>query len=102
MSNEHMLKVGGSVIYHDEVGNPHVALITALHCVEDERKEYPLEDVGCINVLWVSDDPNMTDNYGRQILRESSVCHAKCGYAAHGRYYRFEDEEPNIVKNSAT
>lgn len=78
--------LGGTVVYCDPVGHDHGALITAVW-----------SDT-CINVVFVSGDPNKGDTYGRQIERETSVTHASCPGQAHGRYWRFEDEPRNPVK----
>lgn len=80
------LKVGDSVVYHDTVGHPHNALVTAGW---GDGAYNP-----CINILYVSDDANKTDNYGRQIERESSVSHVSQQRGAFGRYWRWSDETP--------
>jgi hypothetical protein len=83
MAEERKPVPGDAVVYHDEVGSPHSALCTT--------------DWGmCINVLFVSADNAKTDQYGRQIERQSSVSHAK--HAAHGRYWRWPDEVANQYK----
>jgi hypothetical protein len=84
-----MLKVGGHVIFHDSVGVPHSALVTAIH----GNIMHP-----CINLVFVRSE-EYTDEYGRQIHRESSVVH-KSSQEAHGNYYRLENERPNPVARS--
>lgn len=54
-------KAGGVVIFTDENRIDHNALVTDVHGEH------------CINLLYVSTDPNKNDSYGRQIERKSSV-----------------------------
>ena len=70
------------VIWHDSVGKPHNALVTAVW------------SQNCINVVFVSDDANKQDNYGRQIERATS-CNYKTQMNVHGFYWRFVEDEPN-------
>ena len=81
------------VIYHDEKGKPHKALVT---CVFDQPNKAAddLSDLPCINVVYVSDDESRGDSYGRQIVRETSQVH-KTSMATHGHYWRFPWEEAN-------
>ena len=79
------LKVGAAVVYHDEHGNPHNALLTS---VWGKR-----EDAPAVNLVFVSGDEAEHDNYGRQTKRESSVTHVS-RTNVHGRYWRFADETP--------
>jgi hypothetical protein len=74
--------VGDFVIWHDAVGTPHNAVVTAVWGPK------------CVNVVFVSKDESRTDNYGRQIERATSCVH-KSMMALHGFYWRFTDEEPN-------
>jgi len=74
--------VGDVVVWHDSVGTPHKALITAVWSKT------------CINVVFVSTDENKQDSFGRQIERATS-CQYKTLSPVHGFYWRFEDEEPN-------
>ena len=85
-------RVRDSVIYHDEHGIPHNALLT---CVFDQAKaEDDLTDLPCVNLVYVTEDEDRGDSYGRQILRETSQVH-KTSMHTHGHYWRFEWEEPN-------
>lgn len=107
-------RVRDSVIYHDSKGNPHNALLT---CVFDQFKSttdkdgnfvekdgvivdepmYARDDLTslpCVNLVYVTEDKDRGDSYGRQILRETSQVH-KTSMPAHGHYWRFEWEEPN-------
>ncbi len=57
------VKIGDSVKFIDAMRNKHHALVTA---VWSEH---------CINLVFVSEDENRTDQYGRQIERHTSVIH---------------------------
>lgn len=87
MSERKKPQVGDAVVYHDEHGKPHNSLLTCVH-----------SDF-MVNLLRVADDAAMQDNYGRQIVRESSV--PMKGYpfgeggvesCVHGRYARYPEE----------
>jgi hypothetical protein len=77
------LNIGDSVIYVDEHGQEHCALVTVLH--EGFAQSYGGE-VGC-NLVYVSGDAEKSDPYGRQIDRATSVVH-QSGQPAHGRFWR--------------
>lgn len=82
--------IGTAVIYCDERGVDHNGLIT--ECWGDPKTSGT--DYGpCVNLLHLSSDPNKRDQYGRQIERPSSVSHVGCPGTAHGRYWRYADEE---------
>lgn len=81
MAEDRPAEVGQHVIYVDELGVDHDALVTVVH------------GVSCVNLLYVSSDSSKQDQYGRQIERPSSVSRMAIGQTAHGRYYRFTDEE---------
>ena len=50
----------------------------------------------CINIAFMAPDPNREDSYGRQVDRScTSVPHGS-DQRAHGFYWRWEDEEPNV------
>lgn len=72
-------QVGESVIYVDEYGHPHFALVSA-------NWGGTTSDAAAINLLYVSLDETKRDPYGRQIERMSSVVPGHV-QAAHGRYY---------------
>lgn len=59
-------KIGEAVIYVDEYKREHFALLTAVH----GSGEKP-----CVNLVYVSSDPNKHDTYGRQVERFSSCVH---------------------------
>lgn len=75
---EEVLQVGDVVIYKDEVGVDHNALVTVVHGNTSQS---------CINVVYLSDDPAKRDPNGRQIERASSVQRKMEGVTAHGRYF---------------
>jgi hypothetical protein len=56
-----MVNVGDAVTYFDELNQKRQALVTCVH-----SQDY-------INVVVVTNDPSMTDSYGQQIARVSSV-----------------------------
>lgn len=82
-------KVGDIVVYHDEHGRPHNALVVAGWSPT------------CCNLVYASSDETKQDAYGRQIERDSSVVH-KSVQPAHGKYFRWPDEEPNPVIQPAS
>jgi len=84
MSEERIPKVGDSVIFVDPVARDRTALVTAVWSPT------------CINVVFVSLDESMTDTYGRQIARSTSVSHLNKN-SAHGNYWRWADEEKKPV-----
>jgi len=87
-------RVGDAVIYHDEHGVAHNALMTCIHGWETEG--VAIEDqMPCVNLLYVSGDENRQDNYGRQVERESSCVHKSMSGGVHGRYWRLAHEEAN-------
>lgn len=103
--------VGDVVVYYDEHGRPHDALVTAIHgyrnkqeqdehyrafCAANAGMDYlrPLDEylaiewrIPSVNVVFVTDDGNRTDPYGRQIDRATSVPHHE-DQTAHGYYWR--------------
>ena len=79
------MKTGELVIWHDAEGKAHDALVT---CVWSDT---------CINVVFVSDDNNKTDNYGRQLERATSCQHVSLA-GAYGYYWRRVGEEPKEYK----
>ncbi len=84
------LHVGGRVIYVDPVAVQHEALVTAVW-------GDPSTCVPCINIVYVSSEEKMQDTYGRQIARESSLCHRSVN-PAHGQYYMMPGDTPNPVQ----
>jgi hypothetical protein len=79
MKMENRQTIGANVIYVDERGNPHNALVTHWHSQD------------CCNLLFISSDEMRCDNFGRQIERRSSCVHQKV-MPAHGNYFSWPDE----------
>jgi hypothetical protein len=83
--DERIPKVGDTVIFVDPVARDRNALVTAVWSPT------------CINVVFVSIDDSMTDNYGRQIARSTSLSHINPN-SAHGNYWRWPDEEKRPIQ----
>ena len=66
--------VGSACTYVDPTGKPRAAVITAIHGDK------------CCNVVFVNDDENQWDSYGRKIERSTSVMR-KDVQQAHGNYW---------------
>lgn len=85
---ERQLRVGEKVVYFDEFGREHDALVTAVWGErtegETEQGAY-LNEPGC-NLLFISPDAKREDSYGRQIERRSSCVHVMY-QAAYGNCY---------------
>ncbi len=113
---ERTLEVSDVVIFVDERGIQHNALVTAVHgeIYECQWRE-DIEGVGghwnteiiegkgpvrlqipCINLLYLSGNPNKQDPYGRQCEHETSVVY-KDDNTAHGNYFMFPGDTPNPV-----
>jgi len=63
MNETAIVKIGDSVTFIDSLRNEHRALVSAVWSPT------------CINIIFVSDDANKTDTYGRQIERMTSLMH---------------------------
>ncbi len=74
------MKIGDHVVYVDEVGGEHSALVTAVWGDPDA-------DSPSLNVVYVVHDEAKTDSYGRQIERATSRVH-QSRQGAHGAYWR--------------
>jgi len=83
------LRVGGRVVFVDPVAVQHEALVTAVW-------GNPANSVPCINIVFVSSDDKMQDPYGRQIERQTSLCHRSVN-PAHGFYYMMPGDTPNPI-----
>jgi hypothetical protein len=79
LMSEHTPKVGEVVVYTDEVGVEHDALVTAYWA--GDRPD------GALNLLYVTKDNSKTDSYGNQIERASSVSRENPNTTAHGRFW---------------
>lgn len=74
-----MQKAGDAVTYVDPRGVEHNALVTA---------NWGTGDTPSLNLVFVSDDEQATDQYGRQLAsRVTSIVHETNQYA-HGSYWR--------------
>ncbi len=79
MSDSDKPNAGDVVIYVDEVGVAHDALVTIYFGGEQPN--------GALNCVYVSKDTNKSDPYGRQLERASSVSR-QSEHTAHGRYWQ--------------
>lgn len=81
MEDKRLDWIGSICNFTDPVGKKHGALITAVHVLDEDDR--PVN----VNVVIVSDDQKETDQYGRQIVRFSSVVRYDPDTSAHGRYF---------------
>lgn len=84
MTDTKQVVIGQCVDFVDEYGKSHEALVTTVFSSGHIGDDGPLPSV---NVVYVSDDENTTDQYGRQIARKTSVVHESNQYA-HGMFWR--------------
>lgn len=77
-----MVKIGDPVTYVDPQREPRPALVTAIHPGMNPGQN---AEPG-VNLVFVSDDKERRDGYGRQIERATSVVH-KTAQPAHGNYW---------------
>lgn len=61
------VKIGDAITYVDEHRNPHNAIVITVH---GDPNDNPT-----INLVFVSNDPDARDSYGRQIERKTSIVH---------------------------
>lgn len=71
------MKVGDHVIYVDPTGGHRPSVLTNV---------FGSGDTPSVNVVFVNDDENQTDTYGRKIERATSVPHRE-QQKAHGNYW---------------
>lgn len=85
-------KPGQIVLFTDENGKTHNAIVTCFHygynSVEEHKSRH---GEPCINLVYTSSDERKEDCYGRQLERNTSVVH-KSHQWANGMFYRFPDE----------
>lgn len=79
-----MVKIGDTVEYVDPYAKSHTALVTTVFSSGHPGDDGPKPSV---NLVYVSDDESQTDQYGRQIARNTSVVH-ETNQAAHGMFWR--------------
>jgi len=87
-------QVGDAIVYHDENGGFHNALVTAYWGNPLTEDGSPSPYIGCLNLVFVSADTARRDQYGRQIERLTSISHGST-QTTHGFYWRWPDEAPN-------
>lgn len=66
-----MIEIGDVVTYVDPVGKKRPALVTSVFARSAD------DEAPSLNLVFVSDDESQHDSYGRQISRETSVCHKR-------------------------
>jgi hypothetical protein len=84
------LRVGCPVVYVDPVAVRHEALVTAVW-------GDPAACVPCINLVYIDSDETKQDPYGRQISRQTSLCHRSVN-PAHGQYFMMPGDTANPVQ----
>lgn len=88
------LKIGSCVMYLTPQRELTGAVITAVHAQDgDVEKHRTLHGQWpSVNLAFVSTAVDKTDPYGRQIERQSSICHAKAQGAPVGNCWLWPDE----------
>jgi hypothetical protein len=95
-------QVGDMVIFADEYGRDHNALVTAVFgeggvLESSYYKDGKKLSMPCLNAVWVSGDESKQDPYGRQIERDhTSIVHAS-DQPAHGINWRWPGDPKNPV-----
>lgn len=77
-----MVEIGDGVIFVDEHGVAHSALVICVFTGMSGEDGQP-----GVNVVIVEPDPEREDSYGRQIARHTSVVH-ESAQPAHGMFWR--------------
>ena len=80
------VSIGDAVVFVDALGKPHEALVTAVHGDYEAVGGTADDPKPSLNVVYVSDDEQKYDSYGRQIQRETSVVH-RSSQPAHGMFW---------------
>lgn len=83
------VKVGDSVVYVDPKGQERQALVTAVWGLWHNNPNANPEP--SLNVLFVSDDAERNDSYGRQMERATSTPH-RSHQAAPGNFWKRQGE----------
>ena len=101
MSKPRNPEVGDAVIYFDQYRREHHALLEVVH---GDVSGGPVEgqpnqgwNTPCVNVLYLSHEPEKIDDHGRQKLRESSNCHASSQHPLVGNYWCFPEERDQCL-----
>lgn len=76
-----MVRTGDKVTFVDATGLAHNALVTCVFAGMQGQDNPP-----GVNVVYVSPDPDAQDQYGRQMVRETSIVH-RTNQPAHGMYW---------------
>ncbi len=89
---ERKYDLNARIVYVDPKGERHSALVTVWWTGSDPIPEYvsATGEPGC-NLVFVSNDPDRRDPYGRQLERATSVVH-KSKQPAAGNYWCWPDE----------
>lgn len=87
---EREYKCGAHVTYVDQFGKEQEAIVNQWW--GDVSAYQPNKPIPGCNLVFVVDDESKTDNYGRQIQRETSVVH-KSNQAANGRFWKWPEEK---------
>ena len=86
------INVGQPVYYVDENNIAHNALVIQVWLEQPAYTGGSVDhDKPGINLVRINPDSTMDDQYGRQILRETSVIHKKY-QPAKGRYWMYPEE----------
>jgi hypothetical protein len=96
--------VGQPVVFIDSIRRRIPALIQCIHGEayvdggDKGKTHYP-----CVNIVFISQDPNRTDNYGRQIEHVTSISHHANQHPCVGFCWHFPDEVVEVdERNIAT
>ena len=97
MEKDRTLKAGDVVIYLDEHGVKHSALVTYSHLADcknvgEFQEKFGPGSMPCINLVFVTKDPDRKDGYGQQIERRSSVVHHSRMSGVSGAMFFWPDE----------
>lgn len=87
------MEAGTPVIVVDSLGKRHHGLLTNVFGVgtpEEHKEKYG--SWPCANVVFISDDANRTDPYGRQVERFTSFPHKSSMPGVNGMFFLFPDE----------
>jgi hypothetical protein len=86
---------GQEILYGDHTGVEHDALCTAVWGWKQDEVGFATfgedDSPPCVNVVYVSKDESKTDDYGRQIERDTSVPH-RSAQPAHGNWWKLKGE----------
>lgn len=111
---ERVFKTGCKIVFIDEHRRAHDALVTCWHHNEPEGRTFnevvqeardkgvkdPQNYMPCINLVFVSENADKHDPYGRQIERHSSVSYGRSQHPRPflGMCWAWPDEEEEAVE----